>query len=200
VGPLLWDRPRSNCGTGRKRPLVLVVGSTASSGRPGLLDAALAIDGVRIVAPMLQEYVGELPRNAVAGPGRLAPLIERAAVVISGAGTAWSGGCWPRKPLVLVPAAGSTRARQPGRPPTRGIVVHRLEQTSRRRRLHALRDPGTPRPPGDRAARQRSIRSVRATGRGRAGEGRGHPRTRSKSTRRTPIVMWALSRPTSSFS
>jgi len=144
VGPLLWDpatvelRPPAG-----NAPLVLVVGSTASSGRPGLLDAALTIGGVRIVAPMLQEYVGELPRNAVAGPGRLAPLVERAAVVISGAGHGMVGRVLAAgKPLVLVPGGGDQRelANRVARLRA-GIVVHRLSRLRGAIRLHALRDP-----------------------------------------------------------
>jgi UDP:flavonoid glycosyltransferase YjiC (YdhE family) len=129
VGPLLWDpatvelpRPAGDA------PLVLVVGSTSSSGRPGLFEAALAIDGVRLAAPMLREYEGAVPPNAVAGPGRLTPLVDDAAVVISGAGHGMVGRALTAgKPLVLVPGGGDQRelANRVARLGA-GIVVHRL--------------------------------------------------------------------------
>lgn len=134
VGPLQWDPatvelqpPAGN------EPLVLVVGSTASAGRPGLFEAARTIDGVRIAAPMLREYAGPAPPTAVAGAGRLAPLLEQAAVVISGAGhgmvarTLAAG-----KPLVLVPGGGDQRelANRVARLDA-GIVVHRLKNLDR---------------------------------------------------------------------
>jgi UDP:flavonoid glycosyltransferase YjiC (YdhE family) len=129
VGPLLWDpatvelRPPAG-----DEPLVLVVGSTASSGRPGLFAAALSIPGVRIAAPMLREYGGAVPPNTVAGPGRLAPLLEQAAVVISGAGHGMVGRALAAgKPLILVPGGGDQRelANRVARLGA-GIVVHRL--------------------------------------------------------------------------
>jgi len=62
VGPLLWDPATSNCGHGRKRPLGARRRSTASSADPGLLDAALAIDGYGSW-PMLQEYVASCAQS-----------------------------------------------------------------------------------------------------------------------------------------
>jgi UDP:flavonoid glycosyltransferase YjiC (YdhE family) len=158
VGPLLWDPAhvelRPPVGDG---PLVLVVGSTASSGRSGLFEAALSIDGVRIAAPMLGEYEGAVPSNAVAGPGRLAPLVGQAAVVISGAGHGMVGRALAAgTPLVLVPGGGDQRelANRVARLGA-GTVVHRLGRIpSATRRI--LQDPSY-------TALARKIAAARAT-------------------------------------
>jgi UDP:flavonoid glycosyltransferase YjiC (YdhE family) len=112
VGPLLWDPARARlaapAGDG---PLVLLVASTAQSGRTGLLAAALrGLTDVRLAAPQLTAYQGNLPPWAVAGPGRLEPLLAAADVVVSGGGHGMvSRALAAGRPLVLVPGGGDQR-------------------------------------------------------------------------------------------
>jgi UDP:flavonoid glycosyltransferase YjiC (YdhE family) len=103
VGPLHWDPATADldppAGGG---PLLFVAGSTAASGRPGLVTAALAalpelaalpalgarpeLAGARLVGTSLDAYPDPLPPGARIGPGRQAPLLARAAVAILGGG------------------------------------------------------------------------------------------------------------------
>jgi len=112
VGPLEWDPadgllepPPGDA------PLVLLSGSTATGSGGDLLAAALAgLSGVRLACTRLTPYDGELPSWAVAGPGRQAPLLERASVVVCGGGhgmLAKALGCGI--PVVTLPGPGDQR-------------------------------------------------------------------------------------------
>ncbi|HEV7209956.1 MAG TPA: nucleotide disphospho-sugar-binding domain-containing protein [Mycobacteriales bacterium] len=92
-------------------PLIVVVGSSASQGGADLLGLAIAaLRGVRLASPRFAPYGGPLPEWACAGPGRLAPLLARAALVIAPGGhgmvtTALRAGV----PLVLLPGPGDQK-------------------------------------------------------------------------------------------
>ncbi len=146
VGPLLWDPARVQLapppGDG---PLVLLVASTAHSGRTGVLAAALeGLAEIRLAAPQLTEYEGTLPPWAVAGPGRLAPLVAAADVVVSGAGHGMvSRTLAAGRPLVLVPGGGDQRdlARRVARLGA-GVRVGRLTPDRLAKAVHqVLRSP-----------------------------------------------------------
>jgi UDP:flavonoid glycosyltransferase YjiC (YdhE family) len=112
VGPLLWDPvDRELQPPPGADPLALLVASTAASGREGLLDAALSgLSGVRLAVPMLADPPDAVPGWAAAGPGRLAPLVQRAELVISGAGHGMvSRALAAGRPLVLAPGGGDQR-------------------------------------------------------------------------------------------
>lgn len=69
-------------------PLVMVAPSTAATGAPGMLDAtveALGDEPVRVVISALTRPAG-IPEHMVAGAGRQDLLLERADVVVCGAG------------------------------------------------------------------------------------------------------------------
>ncbi|HVX43112.1 MAG TPA: nucleotide disphospho-sugar-binding domain-containing protein [Mycobacteriales bacterium] len=130
VGPLAWDPATTDLvppeGSG---PLVLVVPSTASSGRSGLIEAALeGLTGVRLVGVQWEPYAGMLPSSALVGTGRLAPLLEAADVVVAGGGHGLlSRALQAGRPMVLVPGGGDQRdlARRVARAGA-GIAVPRL--------------------------------------------------------------------------
>lgn len=120
------------------RPLVVVVGSTASRARADLLGLALtALRGVRIASPRFTAYAGPLPSWACSGPGRLAPLLSRAALVIApgGHGTA-AAALTMGVPMVLLPGPGDQKevaarvarcgAGQRTRPPGLALAVSRV--------------------------------------------------------------------------
>lgn len=114
VGPLSWDPAIDDLPLpAGSDPLVLVVGSTASGSSDELLDRCLAQcegSGIRVVSPRFSPYPGELRGWAAAGPGRLAPLVEAADVVVSTGGhgmvvAALGAGV----PLVMVPGGGDQK-------------------------------------------------------------------------------------------
>lgn len=115
VGPLHWEPATTDldppAGSG---PLLFVAGSTAASGQPGLVAAALAalplLAGMRLAGTTLDPYPHPLPTDAAIGPGRQAPLLARAAVAILGGGhggvsKALSYGV----PVVVLPGGGDQR-------------------------------------------------------------------------------------------
>jgi UDP:flavonoid glycosyltransferase YjiC (YdhE family) len=114
VGPLTWDPAEgllaAPAGGGA---LVLAVGPTASGTGDDLLTmcvSELGSAGIRLVSPRFAPYRATLPTWASAGPGRLAPLLAAADVVVSTGGhgmavAALSAGV----PLVLVPGAGDQK-------------------------------------------------------------------------------------------
>src|SRR5664280_3714748 len=89
-------------------PLVVISESTASVGATGLLEAALAgLRGVRLAATRFSPYAGELPPWACAGPGRQAPLLAAASVVVTGGGHGMvAKALLHGLPAVLVPGGG----------------------------------------------------------------------------------------------
>jgi UDP:flavonoid glycosyltransferase YjiC (YdhE family) len=118
VGPLEWDPAVGDLvPSPGDAPLVLVSSSTASgwAGRVAkdLLEVTLegvAGLGVRLACTRFDPYPGQLPSWAVAGPGRQAPLLEQAAVLVAGAGHGIVAKALVRGvPLVTVPGAGEQR-------------------------------------------------------------------------------------------
>ena len=113
VGPLSWDSTDVDLAPPPgDRPLVVVSESTSHLDRGGVVAAALAgLADLRLAVTPLGPYAGPpLPDGAVAGPGRQGPLIEKAAVVVSGAGNgiickALVAGV----PLVVVPGPGDQK-------------------------------------------------------------------------------------------
>lgn len=113
VGPLHWDSTDLDLGPPPgDGPLVVVSASTSHLGNAGVVATALAALGdMRLAVTPLGPYAGPpLPAYAVAGPGRQGPLIEKAAVVVSGAGNgiickALLAGV----PLVVVPGPGDQK-------------------------------------------------------------------------------------------
>lgn len=100
-------------------PLVLVVGSTASTGTSvDLLAATMAaLDTTgtrsqpwRVASPRFGERVAGLPSWVVAGPGRLAPLLAAAAITVAPGGHGLVvASLRAGVPLVLVPGPGDQK-------------------------------------------------------------------------------------------
>jgi UDP:flavonoid glycosyltransferase YjiC (YdhE family) len=112
VGPLVWDpcdvdleHPPGN------EPLVFVSASTVPGRSLGLLETALlSLRNVRLVCTTLSSYDGVLPAWARVGPGRQQPLLDAAAVMVSGAGNGiLCKGLEAGLPLVLVPGWGDQK-------------------------------------------------------------------------------------------
>lgn len=114
VGPLEWDPATVDLappdGDG---PMVLVSDSTASGGPASLIPIALAAfggAGLRVACSQLAPYDGQLPVGCVAGPGRQAPLLAAAAVVVCTGGHGLVAKALVRGvPLVVVPGPGDQR-------------------------------------------------------------------------------------------
>jgi UDP:flavonoid glycosyltransferase YjiC (YdhE family) len=127
VGPLVWDPATEDLplppGDG---PLIFVSPPTASSGRPGLVEAMLAaLPGlrqqprgggsgaggwVRLAATVFEAWGVALPEGAVVAPGRQAGVLARAAVVVGGGGHGLvSKALVAGVPLVLTPGGGDQR-------------------------------------------------------------------------------------------
>jgi UDP:flavonoid glycosyltransferase YjiC (YdhE family) len=118
VGPLHWEPAETDLTPPAGRgPLLFAAGSTASSGRPGLLEATLAALprlhaelGVRLAGTVLDSYGGALPDHAVIGEGRQAPLLEQASVAVLGGGHGGvSKALQLGVPVVLLPGGGDQR-------------------------------------------------------------------------------------------
>jgi UDP:flavonoid glycosyltransferase YjiC (YdhE family) len=117
VGPLEWDPAATELAppTG-DGPLVFLSSSTVA-GTADLLDVtlpALAGSGMRLACTRFDAYrppAGRpLPGWAAAGPGRQAPLLDSAAVVVGGAGHGILAKALVRgRPLVCVPGGGEQR-------------------------------------------------------------------------------------------
>jgi len=113
VGPLMWDSTDVDLvPPPGDEPLVVVSESTSHPDRGGVVAASFAgLTGLRLAVTTLGPYAGPpLPSRVVAGPGRQGPLIEKAAVVVSGAGNgiickALLAGV----PLVVVPGPGDQK-------------------------------------------------------------------------------------------
>lgn len=144
VGPMVWDPADHDLDVPPgSTPLVLVCPSTAASGQSGLLPTALrGLRDLRVVGGVLEPYEGEVPTWATVGTGRLGPLLEQAAVVVSGGGhglavRALGAGV----PLVLVPGDRSQlelarRIEELGA----AVVVRRLTPRSLRRAVDKVLD------------------------------------------------------------
>jgi UDP:flavonoid glycosyltransferase YjiC (YdhE family) len=172
VGPLEWDpadtdlRPPPGDG-----PLVMLSATTVSGAVSGL--AAATLDGlegtgVRVAWTLLAPPDDALPAWVSAGPGRQAPLIEAADVVVCGGGHGILAKALGRgRPVATVPGGGeqrenADRVRRAGlgvRVPAgrltparlRAAVERLLEDPGFRRRAEACRPADGARPAGDRA-------------------------------------------------
>lgn len=151
VGPLEWDPADVDLapppGDG---PLVLLSATTVTGAVTGLARAALeGLDGtgVRVAWTVLAPPEEDLPGWVSAGPGRQAPLIEQAQLVVCGGGHGILAKALSRgKPVVCVPGGGeqrenADRIRRAGL----GVAVQPWRLSSRRLG-HAVRrvleDPG----------------------------------------------------------
>ncbi|GAB2937760.1 hypothetical protein GCM10027047_37950 [Rhodococcus aerolatus] len=161
VGPLLWDPTRAVLAPPPgDAPLVLLSPSTASSGRIGLLQAALTgLTGVRLAATVLPggADTGPLPPWAVVGPGRQDLLLAEAAVVVCGAGHGMLAKCLAAGvPVVTVPGGGdqwelANRAKRQGS----GVLVRPLTPERLAAGVRRVLDD-----PGYRAAASRAAASA----------------------------------------
>ncbi|HSP37126.1 MAG TPA: nucleotide disphospho-sugar-binding domain-containing protein [Frankiaceae bacterium] len=95
VGPMEWDPAEWTVGNKDvplppgDAPLVFVSASTAPTGATGLLEASLVaceMLGLRLVSTQFDTHDGPLPEWASVGPGRQAPALAAAAVVVAGGG------------------------------------------------------------------------------------------------------------------
>jgi UDP:flavonoid glycosyltransferase YjiC (YdhE family) len=112
VGPMEWDPATVDLpeppGDG---PLVFLADSSAT-GRPQTLLAIAAegLRGLRGACTKFGEPVAGLPDGFVAGPGRQAPLLDRAAAVVCAGGHGMVAKALVRGlPLVIVPGPGDQR-------------------------------------------------------------------------------------------
>jgi UDP:flavonoid glycosyltransferase YjiC (YdhE family) len=112
VGPLEWDPAtvdlREPPG---EAPLVLLADSSASGRPQTLLDvAAEGLRALRVACTRFAPYDAALPAGFVAGPGRQAPLLDRAAAVVCAGGHGMVAKALARGlPLVVVPGPGDQR-------------------------------------------------------------------------------------------
>lgn len=112
VAPPTWEPSDVDleipAGTG---PLVLVVGTTASAGAAvDLLSLAIASGQWRIVSPRFGPVGSGLPRRVAAGPGRLAPLLAAADVVVAPGGHGMvAASLRAGVPMVLLPGPGDQK-------------------------------------------------------------------------------------------
>ncbi|HWL37313.1 MAG TPA: nucleotide disphospho-sugar-binding domain-containing protein [Frankiaceae bacterium] len=112
TGPMEWD-PAANdlAEPPGEGPLVFLADSSAG-GRPQTLLASAAeeLRGLRVACTKFGEPVTGLPEGFVAGPGRQAPLLDRAAVVVCAGGHGMVAKALVRGlPLVVVPGPGDQR-------------------------------------------------------------------------------------------
>jgi UDP:flavonoid glycosyltransferase YjiC (YdhE family) len=114
IGPLEWDPAGVDLplppGDG---PLVLLSATTVSGAVTGLAEATLVGlegSGIRVAWTVLTPPDAGLPAWVSAGPGRQAPLIERASAVICGGGHGILAKALGRgRPVVTVPGGGEQR-------------------------------------------------------------------------------------------
>jgi UDP:flavonoid glycosyltransferase YjiC (YdhE family) len=112
VGPMEWDPATTDlaepAGDG---PLVFLADSSATGRPQTLLDVAtIALQGMRVACTRFAPYGGVLPDGMTAGPGRQAPLLHRASVVVCAGGHGMVTKALVRGlPLVVVPGPGDQR-------------------------------------------------------------------------------------------
>ena len=112
VGPLFWDPAEVDLEPPPgDAPLVFVSASTVPGRSHDLLEIALSsLSGVRLVCTTLTPYDGALPSWARVGVGRQQPLLDAAAVLVSGAGNGIvCKGLSAGLPMVLVPGWGEQK-------------------------------------------------------------------------------------------
>ncbi len=125
-------------------PLVLVVGTTASAGRPvDLLGAVRAAGSWRLVSPRFDDAPAVAADPVATGPGRLAPLLAAADVVVAPGGHGMvAASLRAGVPLVLVPGPGdqkeiAARVARVGA----GVRVDKPRPGLLRRGIAAMLDP-----------------------------------------------------------
>lgn len=111
VGPLEWDPATLELPLPPgDAPLVFASASTAPSGATGILEASLRacqVLGYRLVCTQFDTHDGPLPAWAVVGPGRQAPALDAADLVVAGGGHGMVAKALARGlPLVAVPGGG----------------------------------------------------------------------------------------------
>lgn len=112
VGPLEWDPAAVDLdeppGDG---PLVFLADSSATGRPQALLSvAAQGFRGLRLACTRFGDRAEGLPYGMVAGPGRQAPLLDRAAVVVCAGGHGMVAKALVRGlPLVVVPGPGDQK-------------------------------------------------------------------------------------------
>lgn len=111
VGPLEWDPAAAQLTLPPgDAPLVFASASTAPAGATGVLEAALdacAVLGLRLVCTQFGTHGGPLPSWAAVGPGRQAPALAAADVVVAGGGHGMVAKAMVRGlPLACVPGGG----------------------------------------------------------------------------------------------
>jgi UDP:flavonoid glycosyltransferase YjiC (YdhE family) len=112
TGPMEWD-PAGNdlAEPPGEGPLVFLADSSAG-GRPQTLLASAVeeLRGMRVACTRFGEPVTGLPYGFVAGPGRQAPLLDRAALVVCAGGHGMVAKALVRGlPLVVVPGPGDQK-------------------------------------------------------------------------------------------
>jgi UDP:flavonoid glycosyltransferase YjiC (YdhE family) len=148
VGPLVWDPADTDLQPpAGDAPLVFLSASTVPGRTAGLLDVALAaLPGVRLACTTLSPYDGAPPPWARVGLGRQQPLLDLAAVVVSGAGNGIvCKGLSAGLPMVLVPGWGEQKENA-ARLARLGaaVVIHPRQLNAARLRLaveRVLADP-----------------------------------------------------------
>jgi len=111
VGPLEWDPATADLPLPPgKVPLVFASASTAPAGATGILEASLRACGAlgyRLVCTQFDSHAGPLPRSVSVGPGRQAPSLDAADVVVAGGGHGMVAKAMARGlPLVCIPGGG----------------------------------------------------------------------------------------------
>lgn len=112
VGPCEWDPAVGDLAVpDGDAPLVFLADSSASGRPQTLLDVAVAgLRGYRMACTRFAPCERALPDGFVAGPGRQAPLLDRAAVVVCAGGHGMVAKALVRGlPLVVVPGPGDQR-------------------------------------------------------------------------------------------
>jgi len=111
VGPLEWDPVTAELPLPPgDAPLVFASASTAPEGATGILEASLSaceVLGYRLVCTQFDTHDGPLPGWASVGPGRQAPALDAADVVVAGGGHGMVAKAMLRGlPLACVPGGG----------------------------------------------------------------------------------------------
>jgi UDP:flavonoid glycosyltransferase YjiC (YdhE family) len=116
VGPMEWDPAEFTADHADlplppgDAPLLFCSASTAPSGATGLLEASLVaceMLGLRLVSTQFDPYEGSLPAWASVGPGRQAPALAAASVVVAGGGHGMVAKSLVRRlPQLVIPGGG----------------------------------------------------------------------------------------------
>jgi UDP:flavonoid glycosyltransferase YjiC (YdhE family) len=112
VGPMEWDPAVVDLPSPPGEGALVFLADSSATGRPQpLLDVAVAgLRGTRVACTRFAPYDGVLPAGFVAGPGRQAPLLDRAAAVVCAGGHGMVAKALVRGlPLVVVPGPGDQR-------------------------------------------------------------------------------------------